>query len=391
MSGQIENLITRYEEDIKLHDCQQWEKQLEEDPTLDINDATRKKTRHKMELLDVDLVRGSTFPKSKTRHDLSSILCYSVISVILFPLRASWWIKKTSIHCYIVGSLVYSSSLLNVYLYHSYLCPETDRPAEVCSKVNIHEVYEPLILLIVLALLQCHIVSPLKYRNLDILDDTQPRTASPVTRSQKRRKSSTSEKSKAKSSSRSNSTARSYQKVRKLSIRRNVQPSNILDSWHENSTSCTDNEEHETNPATAECHQDNESFMKQVNQNTSQTSEDQDSDGAENNLRRKLSKQRLYGVKSEGVSSSAEDSHSKQSSPIVLQIGKYLQCPAPGKSYLDTSKLNVQHQSGETCQAVGSFLRNVYVMFMFRLHFVERLRASFKGVHVCTADWKPDI
>ena len=131
--------------------------------------------------------------------------------------------------------------------------------------------------------------------------------------------------------------------------------------------------------------------MKQVNQNTSQTSEDQDSDGAENNLRRKLSKQRLYGVKSEGVSSSAEDSHSKQSSPIVLQIGKYLQCPAPGKSYLDTSKLNVQHQSGETCQAVGSFLRNVYVMFMFRLHFVERLRASFKGVHVRTADWKPDI
>ena len=104
MSGQIENLITRYEEDIKLHDCQQWERQLEEDPTLDINDATRKKTRRKMELLDVDLVRGSTFPKSKTRHDLSSILCYSVLSVILISqfmpeLKISWRMRNITRNC----------------------------------------------------------------------------------------------------------------------------------------------------------------------------------------------------------------------------------------------------------------------------------------------------
>lgn len=327
MSGKIENLITRYEEDIKLHDCQQWEKQLEDDPTLDINDATRRKTRRKMELLDVDLVRGSTFPKSKSRHDLSSILCYSVLSVIFFPLRSSWWIKKTSLQCYIVGSLVYCSALANVYLYHNYLCME-DGAGEVCSKVNMHEVYEPLLLLIVLALLQCHIVSPLKYRNLDILHNSQARdrsTSAAFSKCQKRRKSSVSEKTQVKSSSRSTSTARTYQRVRKLSIRRNVHQSNILDSWHENSTSCTDNEEHETNPAT-ECHQDNDSFMKQVSQNITQTSEEQDSEhvtlATESNQRRKLSKQRLYGKDSEVVSSSAEDSHSKQSSPIVLQIGK---------------------------------------------------------------------
>ena len=119
MSGKIVSLITRYEEDIKLHDCQQWEKELEEDPILDISDATRRKTRRKMELLDVDLVRGSTFPKSKTRHDLKSILCYSVISVLLFPLRTSWWIRKSSIHCYILGSFVYCCSLSNIYLYHN--------------------------------------------------------------------------------------------------------------------------------------------------------------------------------------------------------------------------------------------------------------------------------
>ena len=175
MSGKFVSLITRYEEDIKLHDCQQWEKELEDDPILDISDATRRKTRRKMELLDVDLVRGSTFPKSKTRHDLKSILCYSVISVLLFPLRSSWWIRKSSIHCYILGSFVYTCSLFNVYLYHYYLCQE---PGDTCSKVNLHEVYEPILLFIVLALLQCHIVSPLKYRNMDILDNTKARDRS---------------------------------------------------------------------------------------------------------------------------------------------------------------------------------------------------------------------
>ena len=69
MSGKIENLLTRYEEDIRHHDCQLWETQLAHDPALvAVNDATKRKTRHKMELLDVDLVRGSTFPKSKTRY-----------------------------------------------------------------------------------------------------------------------------------------------------------------------------------------------------------------------------------------------------------------------------------------------------------------------------------
>ena len=317
MSGKIVSLITRYEEDIKLHDCQQWEKELE-DPILDISDATRRKTRRKMELLDVDLVRGSTFPKSKTRHDLKSILCYSVISVLLFPLRSSWWIKKSSIHCYILGSFVYCCSLSNVYLYHYYLCHE---PGDTCSKVNQHEVYEPILLFIVLALLQCHIVSPLKYRNMDILDNTKVRDRSTSVAKCSRRKSSLTVTEKT--SSRSNSTAgRNYQKVRKLSLRRNVHPSNILDSWHENSTSCTDNEDHETN-TTARCHRDN---VKQVRQNTVQSSDDQQSEtrGPENNQRRKLSKQRLYGNDSEAVSSSADDSHSKQSSPIVLQIGEWL-------------------------------------------------------------------
>ena len=327
MSGKIVSLITRYEEDIKLRDCQQWEKELEDDPILDISDATRKKTRRKMELLDVDLVRGSTFPKSKTRHDLKSILCYSVISVILFPLRSSWWIRKSSIHCYILGSLVYCCSLFNVYLYHNYLCRE---PGEACSKVNLHEVYEPILLFIVLALLQCHIVSPLKYRNMDILDTSKARERSTSVTKCLRRKSSVSVTEKT--SSRSSSvTRRNYQKVRKLSLRRNVHPSNILDSWHENSTSCTDNEDHETNPR-AQCHPDNrsDSFMKQVRQNTVQSSDDQHSEtggtiGTENNQRRKLSKQRLYvGNDSEAISSSAEDSHSKQSSPIVLQIGECL-------------------------------------------------------------------
>ena len=88
MSGQFENLITRYEEDINHHDCQQWESQIEEVGIEKLNSPSNgRKTKLKTELIDVDLVRGSTFPKSKTRYDLKSIVWFSILSVIFFPFK----------------------------------------------------------------------------------------------------------------------------------------------------------------------------------------------------------------------------------------------------------------------------------------------------------------
>jgi hypothetical protein len=67
------------------------------------NPQTTKKARLKTGLIDVDLVRGSTFTKSKTRQGLLTLLLSSMLALIFFPLRRRWWIDKTNVFVYLLG------------------------------------------------------------------------------------------------------------------------------------------------------------------------------------------------------------------------------------------------------------------------------------------------
>ena len=323
MSGQIENILTRYEEDINLHDCQQWERHLSEDPTFAIiNDVDKRKTRRKMELLDVDLVRGSTFPKSKQVYDFKSILVFSLMSVVFFPFRSTWWIRKTSYCCYILGCLVFSSSLLNLYWHQFYLCQE-NLPS--CEKVTIHEVYEPVVLFIVLAFLQCQIVSPLKFKNLDFFDQQ------PMVQANEKRRHSVQAQRKASASERKNlpkSCSRSHTPMRKLSVR---PCSDMLDSWHEHTTSGSDNEE----SAVA-------TLRPPVSEDRRETpTSEEDREVLPCQTKRKLSaKQKSQDKDSDLMSSSTEDRNPKQS-PIILKIGttQWNESEAPLKIYMSALQI----------------------------------------------------
>ena len=333
MSGPIENILNKYEEDINQHDCQQWERQLSRDHSFVVvkdDEVIQRKTRRKMELLDVDLVRGSTFPKSKTRHDFKSILLFSLMSVIFFPFRSSWWIRKTSHHCYFLGCSVFISSLLNLYWFHFYLCQDE---LESCEKVTIHEVYEPILLFVVLAFLQCQIVSPLKYKNLDFFDQEPLSQCLNEINSCKRtslsgrRKSSVKDHKSSAPSSRSASEARKTV-VRKLSHRHSIHSYNHLDSWHENSSSGSENDhshdEHENIDNVVD-HQHGSDSQQRL---YTQSSEEPDSDNEEDTKllesskqpRRRLSKPKMKEKDSDRLSSSTEDKQA-QSSPIELKIG----------------------------------------------------------------------
>ena len=322
MSGQIENILTRYEEDINHHDCQQWEKQLSEDPSFAIiNDVDKRKTRRKMELLDVDLVRGSTFPKSKQVYDFKSILLFSLMSVIFFPFRGTWWIRKTSYYCYILGCLVFLSSLLNLYWHQFFLCQEN---LASCEKVTIHEVYEPIALFIMLSFLQCQIVSPLKFKNLDFFDQ-QPMAQEYKTRTKRQsvsgqRKTSATEKNMTKAcSSRSGSEKRKVQGMRKLSVR----GCDMLDSWHEQTTSGSGSDNEESRSSLGRATQSSEESPREAELETlSQT-------------KRKLSKQKSHDK------DSTEDRSTKQSSPIILKIGttQWNECEAPSKIYMSALQI----------------------------------------------------
>jgi len=338
MSGKIETILTRYEEDINNHDCQEWERHLSQDPSLKIiNDISERKTRRKMELLDVDLVQGSAFPKSKTRHDFKSSFLFSVMSVIFFPLRSSWWIRKTSIQCYFVGCIIFFSFLMNLYWYQYFLCSEG---LDSCDKITIHEIYEPIILFIVLAFLQSQIVSPLKYKNLDFFEQHPVISTSSggEPKNIPQRKTSAAEQRRI-SVSRKNSTktgattsSRKTTPVRKLSRRSSsLQPCQLMDSLHENSSSGSENEDQPptrlSDQARVSCH------------HTSQSSDDQESeteDAQEVGSSRKQSKQN-----SDELSSSGEERNNKQSSPIILQIGttQWNDAEAPSKVYMSALQI----------------------------------------------------
>ena len=329
MSDQIENLITRYEDDISYHDCQEWENQLEEVGIRKLNGLVDgKKTKVKTELIDVDLVRGSTFPKVKTRYNLKSMIWFSILAIIFFPFKSSWWIKKTNFQSYLLGNLVFCSTILNLLLYHYKLCAED---SDFCEHVTPHELYEPVVLFVTLAFIQCHIRTPIKL-NLEIFQE-EKFVEKEVNQKPKRSYSAFRSNEKlprhgGRSASECNQTH-----SRKLSLRKRSLKSNILDSWHDRITSGSDNDEHDTNTASDFPHHE-ESCVGSGTHSSDQESEHESLIEENEHHRRTLSSQRSFDnhhiqhstheSDHESLDSGTENPKrlTPQSSHIVSRIGR---------------------------------------------------------------------
>lgn len=384
MSGQIENLITRYEEDISYHDCQEWESQLEEVGIRKLNGLVNmKKTKLKTELIDVDLVRGSTFPKVKTRYDLKSMVWFSILAIIFFPFKSSWWIKKTNVQSYLLGCVVFCSTILNLLLYHYNLCAEDSK---YCEKVTPYELYEPVVLFVVLAFLQCHIVSPIKL-NLEIFQ--KRKSGQPEVNQKSKRSYSTflSSEKLVRHGPRSASEG-SQNHSRKLSLRKKSLKSNILDSWHDRITSGSDNDEHDTNTASDYPHHE-ESCIGSGTHSSDQESDHESLIDENEHPRRKLSSQRSFENNhnqhtdhesgQESLDSGTENPKnlSAQSSHIVSQIGCTIWSndDAPSKVYL--SSLEIGNQIFERSRDLPDSLSYAVTGLTFAV-FIALLPLAFK-------------
>ncbi|XP_070758425.1 putative homeodomain transcription factor 1 [Enoplosus armatus] len=139
--------IAWYQEKIGAYDQQVWEKSLEQ---ADLNglDSKPKKTGHiKSDLIDVDLVRGSTFSKAKPQSPWTALTRKGLVRVLLFPFFFQWWIQVTS------KSI--SSCILVLYFMQVaavVLCLEV--PGASAS-----EVFGPMCLMLLLGTVHCQIVS----------------------------------------------------------------------------------------------------------------------------------------------------------------------------------------------------------------------------------------
>lgn len=139
--------IAWYQEKIGAYDQQVWEKSLEQ---ADLNGLDRKpkKTCHiKPDLIDVDLVRGSTFSKAKPDSPWTALARKGLVRVLLFPFFFPWWIQVTSKSISSCILVLYFMQVAAVVLY-------MEVPGASAS-----EVFGPMCLMLLLGTVHCQIVS----------------------------------------------------------------------------------------------------------------------------------------------------------------------------------------------------------------------------------------
>ncbi|XP_058486981.1 putative homeodomain transcription factor 1 [Solea solea] len=139
--------IAWYQEKIGAYDQQVWEKSLEK---ADLNglDSKPKKTGYiKQDLIDVDLVRGSTFSKAKPESPWTALTRKGLVRVLLFPFFFHWWIQVTSKSISSCIILLYFMQVAAAVLY-----------LEVPG-ANASEVFGPVCLMLLLGTVHCQIVS----------------------------------------------------------------------------------------------------------------------------------------------------------------------------------------------------------------------------------------
>ncbi|XP_072308302.1 putative homeodomain transcription factor 1 isoform X1 [Eucyclogobius newberryi] len=140
--------IAWYQEKIGAYDQQIWEKSLEQQGDLKGLDTKPKKNCHiKPDLIDVDLVRGSTFSKAKPEFPWTALARKGLVRVLLFPFFFQWWIQVTSKSVSICILALYLMQVATVVLY-------LDVPG-----ANASEVFGPMCLMLLLGTVHCQIVS----------------------------------------------------------------------------------------------------------------------------------------------------------------------------------------------------------------------------------------
>jgi len=365
MSDTMDSLMCRYEQGISKHDCKDWETQLEREEIVRKLSGVPYEKRAKVsaELIDVDLVRGSTFPKPHARHALPSMLWFSLLSCVLFPLRATWWIRHTNTTVYLLGCLVFCSVLGNLGLYYSTLCPTEE--SSFCGQITLLELWEPVVLFILLAFLQSHILSPIK-SNLEIFPEPPPAASPPPTRNASTvRRGSTRP---SPSPRRPSTSAESHPHLRRRRSNKAV-----LGCWYETVTSGSEAEGHDTEG-------DEESSGTQLHSEEARTSESESETGQAGGLRI----QECDCTEREHENTGRRPEFNTQQSVVITKIGCTIWSPdgAPSKVHLSALEIGnlVFERSKDIPDSVGYAVTGLccavviaFIPLVFKVSALEEL------------------
>ncbi|KAK3870262.1 hypothetical protein Pcinc_024498 [Petrolisthes cinctipes] len=107
----LEAALGWYQSRISQYDKQSWENTVEQRILQGLSYTPRKTANPKTEFIDVDLVRGSTFPKAKPHSGLWLAGLHGITRIVLLPLYSRWWILETSCAGFFIVLSIYCSIL----------------------------------------------------------------------------------------------------------------------------------------------------------------------------------------------------------------------------------------------------------------------------------------
>ncbi|XP_059620468.1 protein phtf [Phlebotomus argentipes] len=116
----LHQIVAWYQKKIGTYDKQQWEKTVEQRILNGFIQVPLKNTKVKTELIDVDLVRGSSFPKAKPKQSLLTVFRLAILRLIFLPLYAKWWVEQTSprVFAFLLGLYVLQMFTWAVFSFH---------------------------------------------------------------------------------------------------------------------------------------------------------------------------------------------------------------------------------------------------------------------------------
>uniref|UniRef100_A0A2K5UQ03 Putative homeodomain transcription factor 1 n=1 Tax=Macaca fascicularis TaxID=9541 RepID=A0A2K5UQ03_MACFA len=147
MASNERDAISWYQKKIGAYDQQIWEKSIEQTQIKGLKNKPKKMGHIKPDLIDVDLIRGSTFAKAKPEIPWTSLTRKGLVRVVFFPLFSNWWIQVTSLRIFVWLLLLYFMQVIAIVLYL------------MMPIVNISEVLGPLCLMLLMGTVHCQIVS----------------------------------------------------------------------------------------------------------------------------------------------------------------------------------------------------------------------------------------
>uniref|UniRef100_A0A8C8VMX0 Putative homeodomain transcription factor 1 n=1 Tax=Pelusios castaneus TaxID=367368 RepID=A0A8C8VMX0_9SAUR len=147
MAAAGRDAISWYQKKIGAYDQQIWEKSIEQTEMKGFKTKPQKKGHIQPDLIDVDLIRGSTFGKAKPEIPWTSLTRKGIVRVLFFPLFSHWWIQVTSQRIFMWLLVLYLMQVIAVVLY--FMIPV----------VSGSEIIGPMCLMLLMGTVHCQIVS----------------------------------------------------------------------------------------------------------------------------------------------------------------------------------------------------------------------------------------